>query len=50
MSLTSWQRKGRSKGYVVETSQEKDRCGFAYHRLVRVPTAKQMALTVERRA
>ena len=34
----------RGKGYVIETSVEKDRWGFAYHRLARVPAAKQLSL------
>jgi hypothetical protein len=36
----------RSQGYVIETSTEKDAYGFAYHRLVSEPTARQLAITV----
>jgi hypothetical protein len=34
----------KDKGYVIETSTEKDRWGFAYHRLVKEPAAKQLSL------
>jgi hypothetical protein len=36
----------RGKGYGIDTSTEKDRFGFAYHRLSRVPAAKQAALAL----
>jgi hypothetical protein len=34
----------RGKGYVIETSAEKDRYGFAHHRLTAVPAPKQLSL------
>ncbi|MGC2463234.1 MAG: helix-turn-helix domain-containing protein [Steroidobacteraceae bacterium] len=32
----------RGKGYDIETSEQEDEHGFAYHRLVREPAAKQL--------
>ena len=31
----------RGKGYMIDTSITEDRYGFKYHRLLRVPAAKQ---------
>jgi hypothetical protein len=36
----------RSEGYVIETLDERDEYGFAYHRLVSEPAAKQLPLAV----
>jgi hypothetical protein len=36
----------RGKGYVIDTSSAEDRHGFKFHRLVRVPAAKQTALAL----
>jgi hypothetical protein len=33
----------RGKGYEIDTSVAEDRHGFKYHRLVRMPTATQLA-------
>jgi hypothetical protein len=36
----------RGKGYVIDTSIAEDRYSFKYHRLVRVPAAKQLPLAM----
>ena len=36
----------RDNGYVIQTSAEKDRWGFAFHRLRRVPVTKQEAMAL----